>query len=960
MAQEDSRRGQVPSTFYHGANQELDLSTKVYKRESGSPYSVLVDTKMSKPHLHEAEEQPYFRETRAVSDVHAVKEDRENSDDTEEEEEEVSYKREQIIVEVNLNNQTLNVSKGEKGVSSQSKETPVLKTSSEEEEEESEEEATDDSNDYGENERQKKKAKIVEKVSVAQRRTRRAASVAAAATSPPPRTTRGRRKSVEPPKRKKRATKEPKAPVQKAKCEEKETLTCEKCPRVFNTRWYLEKHMNVTHSRMQICDQCGKRFLLESELLLHRQTDCERNIQCVTCGKAFKKLWSLHEHNKIVHGYAEKKFSCEICEKKFYTMAHVRKHMVAHTKDMPFTCETCGKSFKRSMSLKVHSLQHSGEKPFRCENCNERFQYKYQLRSHMSIHIGHKQFMCQWCGKDFNMKQYFDEHMKTHTGEKPFICEICGKSFTSRPNMKRHRRTHTGEKPYPCDVCGQRFRFSNMLKAHKEKCFRVTSPVNVPPAVQIPLTTSPATPVPSVVNTPTTPAPPISMNPGPRREGVEARAEGEGGGRWRRRPRKMSSCCSGLSRVLVAVATALVSASSPCPQAWGSPGVQYGQLGRSVMLCCPGVTGGAPVSWFRDGEPRLLQGPDSGLGHELVLAQAHSTDEGTYICRTLDGALGGAVTLKLGYPPARPVVSCQAVDYENFSCTWSPSQVSGLPTRYLASYRKKTVPSPDSQRMSPSSGPWPCPQDPLGAARCVVYGAEFWSQYRINVTEVNPLGANTRLLDVSLREILRPDPPRELRVESVPGYPRRLHASWTYPTSWLRQPHFLLRFRLQYRPAQHPVWSTVESAGLEEVITDAVAGLPHAVRVSARDFLDAGTWSAWSPEAWGTPSTESLSKELPAGDSLHSRLGSESQVDNGVPLRPSLQSGPRLLDHRDPLEQVAVLVALGIFSFLGLAAGALVLGLWLRLRWGGKDGPQKLGFLAPMIPVDKLPGAPNL
>ncbi|KAL2803995.1 zinc finger and BTB domain-containing protein 47, partial [Daubentonia madagascariensis] len=275
----------------------------------------------------------------------------------------------------------------------------------------------------------------------------------------------------------------------KVKLEEKQHHPCQKCPRVFNNRWYLEKHMNVTHSRMQICDQCGKRFLLESELLLHRQTDCERNIQCVTCGKAFKKLWSLHEHNKIVHGYAEKKFSCEICEKKFYTMAHVRKHMVAHTKDMPFTCETCGKSFKRSMSLKVHSLQHSGEKPFRCENCNERFQYKYQLRSHMSIHIGHKQFMCQWCGKDFNMKQYFDEHMKTHTGEKPYICEICGKSFTSRPNMKRHRRTHTGEKPYPCDVCGQRFRFSNMLKAHKEKCFRVSHPLagdGSPPAPGLP------------------------------------------------------------------------------------------------------------------------------------------------------------------------------------------------------------------------------------------------------------------------------------------------------------------------------------------------------------------------------------------------------------------------------------------------------------------------------------------
>lgn len=93
------------------------------------------------------------------------------------------------------------------------------------------------------------------------------------------------------------------------------------------------------------------------------------------------------------------------------------------------------------------------------------------------------------------------------------------------------------------------------------------------------------------------------------------------------------------------------------------------------------------MSWFRDGDSRLLQGPDSGLGHRLVLARVDSPDEGTYVCQTLDGVSGGMVTLKLGFPPARPEVSCQAVDYENFSCTWSPGQVSGLPTRYLTSYR---------------------------------------------------------------------------------------------------------------------------------------------------------------------------------------------------------------------------------------------------------------------------------
>lgn len=152
----------------------------------------------------------------------------------------------------------------------------------------------------------------------------------------------------------------------------------------------------------------------------------------------------------------------------------------------------------------------------------------------------------------------------------------------------------------------------------------------------------------------------------------------------------------------------------------------------------------------------------------------------------------------------------------------------------------------------------------------------------------------------------------------------------------------------------------MEPAGLEEVITDAVAGLPHAVRVSARDFLDAGTWSAWSPEAWGTPSTGLLLKEIPAGNQQHSQPEEEPQADSPTPPRPSLLPDPRPLDHRDPLEQVAVLASLGIFSLLGLVAGALALGLWLRLRPDGKDGPPKPGFLAPMIPVDKLPGAPNL
>ncbi|MGH0166551.1 UNVERIFIED_CONTAM: hypothetical protein FKN15_061270 [Acipenser sinensis] len=390
MSKQDGQGNPLPSQFYREIKQEVDPPhTKIYAREGNNPYSVRVEDNAGPKHQHKE----YFKEEEGRGQGSCkIEGDAEESEDSDSH---GSFNREQIIVEVNLNNQTLNVSKGTDSKASSTEATALLgrcrgeEQNTEEEEEDDEEDNDDDDEDADvgeEDEDQTEEDDLVdssevedddeeednndipevkkEKVERPRRMTRVSGDAKATVSTQQVESSaeadgnhRGRKRK-----------KDQEGLGQKVKLEDKEHFPCKKCPRVFNNRWYLEKHMNVTHSRMQICERCGKRFLLESELLLHHQTDCEKNIQCVTCGKAFKKLWSLHEHNKIVHGYAEKKFSCEICEKKFYTMAHVRKHMVAHTKDMPFTCETCGKSFKRSMSLKVHSLQHSGEKPFKCEN----------------------------------------------------------------------------------------------------------------------------------------------------------------------------------------------------------------------------------------------------------------------------------------------------------------------------------------------------------------------------------------------------------------------------------------------------------------------------------------------------------------------------------------------------------------------------------------------------------------
>ncbi|XP_077894183.1 zinc finger and BTB domain-containing protein 47 isoform X2 [Ictidomys tridecemlineatus] len=416
----------TPATppYYCDIKQEADTPglPKIYAREGPDPYSVRVEdgagTAAGTVPATIGPAQPFFKEEKegGTEEARGPPASLCKLEGGEELEEELggpgSYSRQeqsQIIVEVNLNNQTLHVSTGqegkpgtganpatmvlgrEDGLQRHSEEEEAADEEEEEEEEEEgggsgggeeeeEEEEEEEGGSQGEEEDEEEEAHSEPEeeeeeeeghseqdpesseeeeedeeeegeaeggqgpVGTGGRQGSRADPPAHSRMATRSRENARRRGAAEPEEAGRRGGKRPKptgvapAPARgspatdglgaKVKLEEKQHHPCQKCPRVFNNRWYLEKHMNVTHSRMQICDQCGKRFLLESELLLHRQTDCERNIQCVTCGKAFKKLWSLHEHNKIVHGYAEKKFSCEICEKKFYTMAHVRKHMV--------------------------------------------------------------------------------------------------------------------------------------------------------------------------------------------------------------------------------------------------------------------------------------------------------------------------------------------------------------------------------------------------------------------------------------------------------------------------------------------------------------------------------------------------------------------------------------------------------------------------------------------------------
>ncbi|KAF0033062.1 hypothetical protein F2P81_015352 [Scophthalmus maximus] len=168
MSQEEGRRAPVNQSYFHSPNPDLDLTGKLYKREvGGKPYSVLVDNKMAAKasaadqnigHVTPQQHQQYFREGGAGQEVetqgpqagnNGTSDDTEEDDDEDEEEEgededaeeeeEEGFKREQIIVEVNLNNQTLHVSKGDSKTGTTADDSDRAGSDDEEEDEEEEE-----------------------------------------------------------------------------------------------------------------------------------------------------------------------------------------------------------------------------------------------------------------------------------------------------------------------------------------------------------------------------------------------------------------------------------------------------------------------------------------------------------------------------------------------------------------------------------------------------------------------------------------------------------------------------------------------------------------------------------------------------------------------------------------------------------------------------------------------------
>uniref|UniRef100_A0A672RMW4 Uncharacterized protein n=1 Tax=Sinocyclocheilus grahami TaxID=75366 RepID=A0A672RMW4_SINGR len=141
MSQEEEQMTQSSQTYFHNTSApDAELSAKLYKREAAAKLHSVMPSDLNP---HSAPTQPFYREGAGAAATKSgnggMSEDSEGEEEAGAEDE---FKRGQIIVEVNLNNQTLHVSKGDDGANANT--AGDDKSNSEEEKEEDEEEEDDE------------------------------------------------------------------------------------------------------------------------------------------------------------------------------------------------------------------------------------------------------------------------------------------------------------------------------------------------------------------------------------------------------------------------------------------------------------------------------------------------------------------------------------------------------------------------------------------------------------------------------------------------------------------------------------------------------------------------------------------------------------------------------------------------------------------------------------------------
>ncbi|KAF6201686.1 hypothetical protein GE061_004081 [Apolygus lucorum] len=175
-------------------------------------------------------------------------------------------------------------------------------------------------------------------------------------------------------------------------------LMCSKCGFVASSPLSFKRHIKEHKKVMRFtpcaeefnknfrCQLCDFDCIGAMQMVDHIKTHQGDQLTCNLCGYKCAKFGYLVLHTRLhekeldkviskeskANNSADKLYDCTLCIK-------------------PFPCELCNQRFTTSSHLKRHMMTHTGEKPYACHLCHYRCSQSWNLKAHVNTHLQRRQ-----------------------------------------------------------------------------------------------------------------------------------------------------------------------------------------------------------------------------------------------------------------------------------------------------------------------------------------------------------------------------------------------------------------------------------------------------------------------------------------------------------------------------------------------------------------------------------------
>ncbi|XP_051250269.1 interleukin-27 subunit beta [Dicentrarchus labrax] len=204
-------------------------------------------------------------------------------------------------------------------------------------------------------------------------------------------------------------------------------------------------------------------------------------------------------------------------------------------------------------------------------------------------------------------------------------------------------------------------------------------------------------------------------------------------------------------------------------------------------------------------------------------------------------------TATSGNPAFTPKVHCWCPNYPNGTlCSW-PEPSHSPPVHYITSYsqRHRQTVTEQCHLIQPNSSSSSSSSQRLW--RCLLPNLNLLTDYILNVTAVYPGGSSSHLSSFMMEDIVKPDPPVDVRVSPLDI--RNLLVEWFPPPTWANLDIAPLKYQILY---QWESWGIPKSVNLGPFESTKVElkgltpGRPYLFKVCAKELLGLGECSDWS------------------------------------------------------------------------------------------------------------------